>query len=226
MNKKNKYYELKKEKEGIADLYIFGDIVSEKWFESDVAAFDIVKDLLEIDTPINVHINSYGGEVSQGLAIYNVLKKHPHEVVTYCEGFACSAASIVFMAGDKRIMPKSSLLLIHNAWTMAVGDSNELKKAAEDLDKITKPSIEIYKSVSNLSESVIKDMLNKEEWITADEALGYGFATSIEKKEEMQCLHDHILQKTIMRNKELEKELQSKDVESVDGWASFLFGTK
>lgn len=168
-----------------ADLYIFGDITSCDWYEGDISANGLLKQLKELDaSSINVHINSYGGEVSQGLAIYNTLKDSKMKVTTVCEGFACSAASVVFMAGDERIIKEAALLMIHNAWTWARGDSNELKKQAEDLEKITQASVNAYKSKANISEEKIKELMDKESWLTADEAVEYGFATKTETVEE------------------------------------------
>lgn len=93
-----KYYSLES-KNDVADLYIFGDITSWPWLESDVSASGIVNELQSLDAKeINVHINSYGGEVAEGLAIYNTLKNSDMKVTTICDGFACSAASVIFMA--------------------------------------------------------------------------------------------------------------------------------
>lgn len=168
-----------------ADLYIFGDITSYDWYEGDVSANTLLKQLKELDVDyINVHINSYGGEVSQGLAIYNTLKDSKMKVTTVCEGFACSAASVVFMAGDERIVKDASLLMIHNAWTYARGDSNELRKQAEDLEKITQASVNAYKSKASIPEKKIKELMDNETWITADEAITYGFATKTETTED------------------------------------------
>ena len=177
-----------------------------------------------ISTPkLTVRINSYGGEVSQGLGIYNLLKSFRGEVITINDGFACSAASVIFLAGSKRIMPKSSLLMIHNAWTMAYGDSNEMRKTAEMLEKVTLPSIEIYKQSSNLTENEIKKMLDEETWISADEALAYGFATQVTEDEPKQSLENHFLYKLVMKNKELEKQVpKESDQEVKDPWASFF----
>lgn len=224
-----KFYEWKQSDDGTKELYIFGDITSYKWDESDVTAFDMTKELSQIDGDLNVRINSYGGEVSSGLAIYNLLKAfgEKHKVTTYCDGFACSAASVIFMAGHERIMPKSSLLLIHNAWTYASGDFNELRKQADDLEKITKPSLEIYKSVSSLSEKEIQQMMDKEEWITADEALTYGFATSIsEDTTAKQSMSHQMLQRTILYAKRLEHEnKQLKEGQKpVDPWKQYFEG--
>ena len=163
-----------------ADLYIFGDITTWPWDEKDRDAYGIVKELqgLEADK-LNVHINSYGGDVSEGLAIYNVLKNSQIKITTYCDGFACSAASVIFMAGDERIMNSASLLMIHNAWSRASGNANEFRKKAEDLDKITQASINAYMSRVKITEDELKEKMDKESWLTAEEALADGFATQI-----------------------------------------------
>lgn len=155
-----KYYSLES-KNDVADLYIFGDITSWPWLESDVSASGIVNELQSLDAKeINVHINSYGGEVAEGLAIYNTLKNSDMKVTTICDGFACSAASVIFMAGDERIINEASLLMIHNAWTYANGNATELRKAAEDLDKITQASVNAYVSRAVISEDEIKNLMD------------------------------------------------------------------
>ena len=155
-----------------AELYIFGDITSYPWYEDGVSAYGLVKQLQDMDVEhIKVHINSYGGEVKEGLAIYNALKDSKMKVTTICDGFACSAASVVFMAGDERIIKEASLLMIHNAWTFVQ-------------EKITQASVNAYKSKATISEDEIKELMNNETWITAKEALEYGFATKTETEDE------------------------------------------
>lgn len=185
MNKMNrKYFSLEKTKQ-TANLYIYGDITSWPWLEGDVSAVNLSKQLEalgDVDA-INVYINSYGGEVAEGLAIYNALKRHKAKVKTVCDGFACSIASVIFMAGDERVMNEASLLMIHNAWTFAEGNAAALRKQADDLEKITQASVEAYKAHSALEEAEIKALMDAETWITPDEAISYGFATSSEKTE-------------------------------------------
>ena len=136
-----KYYALEK-KENKAELYVFGSITAHPWREKDKDAYGLVKELSELEADeIDVHINSNGGAVSEGLAIYNVLKNNKAKVTTYCDGFACSAASVIFMAGDERVMNSASLLMIHNAWTYGEGDAAELRKQADDLETITQASV-------------------------------------------------------------------------------------
>lgn len=177
----NRYFSMVTEGRKLT-LNIMGDITSLPWLENDVSAKPIVEQLNGADVDeIDVHINSYGGEVAEGLAIYNALRNHRAKVVTYCDGFACSIASVIFMAGDERVMSDSSLLMIHNAWTIADGNAEQLRKAADDLEKITSASVAAYKAHSNLSEADIKALMDAESWILPDEATEYGFATKIEK---------------------------------------------
>lgn len=176
-----KFYQLM-QNDNVAELYIYGDITSFKFFEEDVTAKSIVDEINSISADvINVYISSYGGEVQAGLAIYNALKRHKAKVRTICDGFACSIASVIFMAGEERIMNDSSLLMIHNAWSFAEGNAKELKKIAEDLEKITQASVSAYKAHSNLTEEEVVEMMDNETWILPEEAIEYGFATAIEK---------------------------------------------
>lgn len=175
-----KYYNL--ETEGTkAALYIYGDITSWPWLESDVSSYNLSKQLEQLGDvdEIDVYINSYGGEVAEGLAIYNALKRHKAKVTTWCDGFACSIASVIFMAGDTRIMSNASLLMIHNAWTRVSGNANELRKQADDLDTITQASINAYMEKVNISEEELKELLDEEKWLSPQEALGKGFTTMI-----------------------------------------------
>ena len=169
-----------------ATINIYGDITSWAWEElGEVSAYNLSKQLDELNdvSEINVYINSYGGEVAEGLAIYNALKRHNAKIKTYCDGFACSIASVIFMAGDERVMGESSLLMIHNAWTWAQGNAEELRKQADDLEKITQASVNAYKAHSTLSEEDIKALMDNETWILPEEATEWGFATAIEKTE-------------------------------------------
>lgn len=175
-----KYYNL--ETEGTkAALYIYGDITSWPWMESDVSSYNLSKQLEQLGDvdEIDVYINSYGGEVAEGLAIYSALKRHKAKITTWCDGFACSIASVIFMAGDTRIMSNASLLMIHNAWTRVSGNANELRKQADDLDTITQASINAYMEKVNISEEELKELLDEEKWLLPQEALEKGFATMI-----------------------------------------------
>ena len=182
----NKYFQLVTDNDASADLYIFGDICAYPWeSQGEQSGASIVRQLKELDVDeIKVHINSYGGDVAEGLAIYNVLREHKAQIVTICDGFACSAASVVFMAGDKRVMQPASLLMIHNAWTVAMGNAAELRKTADDIETITQASVEAYKKVATISEDEIKALMDAEKWILPKDAVDYGFATDIDDEDD------------------------------------------
>lgn len=166
------------------NINILGDITSTPSEENDKSSYSLVKELQQLDEEvktINVYINSYGGEVKEGIAIYNALKRHPAQINTYCNDFACSIASVIFMAGDNRMMYEDSLLMIHNAWSSLVGNSSELRKMADDLEKITESSISIYMNNINISETELRRMMDEETWITSQEALNMGFITKVLK---------------------------------------------
>ena len=169
-----------------ADLYIFGDICAWPWeSQGEQSGVSVVRQLKELDADeIRVHINSYGGDVAEGLAIYNVLREHKAKITTICDGFACSAASVVFMAGDRRVMQPASLLMIHNAWTVAMGNAAQLRKTADDIETITQASVEAYKKVATISEEEIKALMDAETWILPKDAVEYGFATEIDDEDD------------------------------------------
>ena len=197
MNKR--YYQLETSGD-VANLTIYGDITSYKWQESDVSSYDLSKQLSELQgvKRINVYINSYGGEVSEGLAIYNALKRHPAHVTTYCDGMACSIASVIFMAGDSRVMGDASLLMIHNAWSAIAGNAKEMRKMADDLDKITAASVAAYMEHVTLSEVQLKHKMDAETWVTPSEALEWGFATQIGDKDMPNQLFAQSARKALM----------------------------
>lgn len=182
-NQKKKYFSLASAGR-TADIFIFGDITSWDWQESDVSSYTLARAIQDLDVDeIAVHINSYGGEVAEGLAIHNSLKNHPAKIRTVCDGFACSAASVVFMAGDDRVMNPASLLMIHNAWTSASGNAKELRKAADDLETISAASAEAYRAKVNLSDEELAALLDNETWITPADAVSWGFATEVLEEE-------------------------------------------
>lgn len=219
--RKNMFYSLTSN-ENEATINIYGDICSWAWEElGEMSAVNLSKKLEEIGdvSRINVYINSYGGEVAEGLAIYNALKRHKAEIVTYCDGFACSIASVIFMAGDVRIMNDASLLMIHNAWTYAQGNSQELRKQADDLEKITQASVEAYKEHATISEKEIKKLMDNETWLLPEEALEYGFATAIgvgdETENACQCAKASLI--NLVRQKKAEQEDDDTMDDDTDG---------
>lgn len=219
----NNFLNFRKVSEIETELFVYGNIEKKDWIDEwfgtgndKTDAYSLKDALLHVDTPnLTVRINSYGGSVSEGLAIYSLLSEFKGHLKTIVDGFACSAASVIFMAGQERVVPENGLLMIHNAWTEARGDSNAMKKVAEDLEKITQPSLNIYTSKTKLSEEEIKEKMDREEWITSQEAYEWGFSTTQERKNEiMQALEADFVFELVMKNKKLQKEieeLQEKD---------------
>lgn len=144
-----------------------------------ITAAQFVRDIKAIgDGPINVRINSPGGSVFDGLAIYHYLSNRKDVTVTI-DGIAASIASIIAMAGSKRVMPESAYIMIHNPWTGAVGDANDLRDQADLLDKLGETLAGIYAKCTKKTKETIRAMMDAETWIDGATALADGFVTEI-----------------------------------------------
>lgn len=167
-----------------ADVFIFGEIVSFKWDDTDTTAASFQKDLKELGevSQINLHINSPGGSVFEGIAIGNMLRQHKARVVAHVDALAASIASVIVASCDEVIMPENSMLMIHNPWTISMGNAKELRKQADDLDKIAESSVVTYlaKAGEKLTEKKIKQIMDEETWMSAQEAYNYGLCDVVE----------------------------------------------
>ena len=146
------------------------------------------------------------GSVFEGTAIYSQLRRHPAEKVVYVDGFACSIASVIAMAGDKVIMPNNTMMMIHDAWSVTYGNARQLRKAADDLDTIMEGNRQAYLDKSNgkITEDKLKELLEAETWLTAQQCLEYGFCDEILSREADLTEAKQMLQKA---NKTLEQQL-------------------
>lgn len=145
-----------------------------------VEASDFVRDLQAVNTgKITVRLNSPGGDVMDGLAIYNSLRHHKAEVTTRIEGWAASIASIIALAGDKREIASNGYYMIHNPWLLAIGDYRMMGQAQDLLGKITDTLARTYAEHASLTVGKVKTAMDNETWYTANEAIGAGFADSI-----------------------------------------------
>ncbi|MEB8087202.1 Clp protease ClpP [Staphylococcus pseudoxylosus] len=182
MDKTKTYFQMNKKTQNKGEIYIYGDIVSSKWDETDVTAVDFKNELNQLGdvSEIDVHINSAGGNVFEGHAIYNMLKMHKAKVNIYVDALAASIASVIAMSGDTIFMHKNSFMMIHNSWIMTLGNSKDLRQTADLLDKTDQSSNNAYlDKATNLSEAELKQLLEAETWLTADEALEKGLADEI-----------------------------------------------
>lgn len=163
-----------------ADLYIFGDIVTYEMLEGDVSGHGIVQQIKDLDVDrINVHIDSYGGVVSEGWAIYNALKNHPAQVVTYGDGFVASAALYPFMAGEERYASNLSAYYFHQVMSGAYGYAKDLRAAADEAEMLTEVGIAAFTGNTSLTAGEVRQLMESETWLTPSEALDRGIATAI-----------------------------------------------
>ena len=171
--------EIKNQTENSADLCFFGDINSEslgewqKYYPEDKAPQDVKEflDQLENVSKINVHINSGGGSVFGGIAIYNMLKRFDAEITVYVEGLAASIASVIAMAGDKIIIPANAQMMIHKPSSCAWGNADEMRKEADILDGCQKVILTTYMehAKEGVTEEQINDLINAETWKNGEE---------------------------------------------------------
>lgn len=197
------------------DMFLYGDVEGDYydwWTDREISSetsanhfreeLNTHKDV----TQINIYINSYGGSVFEGTAIYSQLKRHPAYKTVYVDGFACSVASVIAMAADKLIMPSNTMMMIHNAMNGTFGNSKQLRKAADDLDTIMEGNRQAYLDKSNgkITEEKLTELLESESWLTAGQCLEYGFADKILDREVDLTDAKQLLQKA---NKTFEQEL-------------------
>lgn len=129
--------------------------------------------------PVKVRINSPGGDVFDGMAMYNALKAHPGGVTCVVDGLAASAASFIALAGDSLEMGSASTLMVHNAWSMAFGNKNDMRATADVLDKIDGQINAMYAAKTGGDPADIAAMMDSETWMTADEAVAAKFCDAI-----------------------------------------------
>lgn len=182
-----KMWNITQKAEGILELYIYGEVKGDSfnwWTEevtkSETSANHFKEELAKYPniTEIRIYINSCGGSVFEGTAIYNQLRRHTARKVVTVDGFACSIASVIAMAGDEVIMPRNALMMVHNMAMGIYGNPAELRKAADDLDVINASGRNAYlaKAGDKLEESKLRDMMDKETWLTAEQCIELGLA--------------------------------------------------
>jgi ATP-dependent Clp endopeptidase proteolytic subunit ClpP len=166
-----------------AEIWIYEQIGEDFWTGGGVTAKNFQKELAGIKaSQIDLHINSPGGEVFDGITIYNLIKQHPANVTAYIDGLAASIASVIALAGDTVIMAENALFMIHNPWGFAMGDATEMRKTADLLDKIGGSLVTAYASKSGKPDDEISAIMNAETWMTAQEAKDAGFIDEISEQ--------------------------------------------
>lgn len=199
-------WEIKQQADNSVGLYIYGDVEGDSYdfwtgnvIESETSANHFRDELAKYPNAqqIDVFINSYGGSVFEGTAIYNQLKRHPAHKTVYIDGFACSIASVIAMAGDEIVMPRNALMMIHNMWMGVCGNADELRKAADDLDTINAAGRAAYleRAGEKLTEEQLAGMMDAETWLTAEQCIEYGLADRYAEQDADMSQAAEVLQK-------------------------------
>ena len=166
--------------DGVLDIE--GPIAEESWFGDECSSKEFVKTLKGMGN-VTVHINSPGGDVMAGAEIYSALREHSlngrGRVTVIVTALAASAASVVAMAGDEILISPVAYMMIHNPWSMAVGDAKEMRKTAKTLDEITEGLITAYQQRTGKSRDQLKRMLENETWMSAQTCVDEGFADGV-----------------------------------------------
>jgi ATP-dependent Clp endopeptidase proteolytic subunit ClpP len=174
---------------GEYDLMVHGDI-GESWFGESVSAKNVSAQLRKLPAStktVNIRVNSFGGSVADGLAIYNALRDVKARKVTIIDGVAISAGSLIAMAGDEIRAPKTSLMMIHGPWTVAQGNAADMRQHAEVLDKWADAMVSTYVRKTGKTDEEIRSMLKdgEDHWFTAEEALDAGFIDALIEEDAM-----------------------------------------
>lgn len=174
-----------------AEIYIY-DVIGDYWGEG-VTAKQFVKELnaLKVDT-IHLHINSPGGNVFDGSTIYNALRQHKAKIIVHIDGLAASASSLIAMAGNEIQISGNAFIMIHHPWTFAMGNANELRHTADDLDLLTEMFAKTYaaRAKGKTDYDAMLAYMDEETWFNAETALEVGLADTITESLEMAAKFD------------------------------------
>lgn len=187
--KPNKFWVIKAKKDNpeVGELTLYGDISSVSWWGDEVtpkqfkADLDALGDIKNLD----IYVNSGGGEVFAGMAIYNIIKRHKAYKTAYIDGIAASIASVIIMAADKRVIPENAMIMIHNCCTFAMGNKIELRKIADDLEKVDQSILGTYIEKTGKTCEEITAYMDAETWFTAAEAVEMGFADELQAEKKL-----------------------------------------
>ena len=174
-----KFWDLRNSAEGVK-LYIYGDIEATQFWGDELTPDVIRQQLDACSGPMEMHINSPGGDVFAGMAIYNLLKRYEDDITVYIDGLAASIASVIAMAGDKIIMPENALMMIHDAWCRTEGNAADLRKMADELDRVDGLICDVYAARSGQDPEAFEGMMAAETWFTAAEAEAAGLIDEVE----------------------------------------------
>ena len=201
MSQRNKtIWNIVKNDDKNAELMLYGDIAESFWGDT-ISAKEVTEYLADLDVEnINVYINSNGGVVDTAIAINNALRRHKAKVTVNIDGIAASAATLITCAGDTVKMPKNALFMIHNPLTIAMGDSEEMRKQADVLEKYKNSIMETYLQKVNIDKEKLSELMDNESWLSAEEALEYGFIDEIIENTDIQVVENKVISNNMVFN--------------------------
>ena len=201
MSQRNKtIWNIVKNDDKNAELMLYGDIAESFWGDT-ISAKEVTEYLADLDVEnINVYINSNGGVVDTAIAINNALRRHKAKVTVNIDGIAASAATLITCAGDTVRMPKNALFMIHNPSTIAMGDSEEMRKQADVLEKYKNSITETYLQKVNIDKEKLSELMDSESWLSAEEALKYGFIDEIIENTDIQVVENKVISNNMVFN--------------------------
>ncbi len=160
-------------------LYLDGVIAEESWFDDEITPAAFRSELMAGDGEITVWINSPGGDCIAASQIYSMLMDYPGDVTVKIDGIAASAASVIAMAGTLVLMAPTALMMVHNPLTVAMGDTEEMRKAIAMLDEVKESIINAYEIKTGLSRARLSHLMDGETWLSAHKAVELGFADAL-----------------------------------------------
>lgn len=208
------------------DLYVYGEISSEKWFEDDITPNDINYINSVSADLINVYINSPGGDVFAGITIKNILTRHEALIRVVVDGIAASIASVILQAGDERLIYNNGMVMVHNPMgALHWAYSEDFRKYADDLDKVRDSIINTYKEKTKINNEKIIKLMDEETYMTAQEAYDYGFVDNIIEENVSVSVNEDLIifnsmrldrkkHKNLFENRKKIKEFKPKDDKS------------
>ena len=190
-------------------LILNGEIASESWFGDEVTPAEFKKELQSGNGDIVVWINSPGGDCLAASLIYTMLMEYKGQVTVKIDGLAASAASVIAMAGTKVCMSPTSMMMIHNPMTLAMGNKEEMKKAIEMLDAVKESIINAYELKTGLRRNKISEMMTNETWMDAKKAMELKFCDEMLTRAEQDSIEEH-LEPQMFEKKTMEANLRNK----------------
>lgn len=215
-------------KETVAEILIYGAVGEDPWSQNAVSAKQFSDELRKLPASVNeihLRINSPGGSVFDGMAIYERLKQHKAKVITYVDGVAASIASVIALAGDEVNIGEGGFFMIHKPMSFTFGNDIEHERTIDILQRIEDQMIGIYTKRTNLTRSELLSMLKQDTWINSDESVKYGFATAkIESGEQLRMAACMLKDASWIKNApEIKhKEINNKVLEFKNNLDNFL----